>query len=166
MLLKTKNFGEINIEEDKILTFPEGIPGFEELTKYVIIQNPDESMPFQWLQSLENGELTFVIINPFIFKSDYDFQIPQHIVEKLDIKQPEDINVFNIVIIPEDIGKMTANLQAPIIINTKNNKGKQIILDNTNYQTKHYILEEIKKASSTTKKVTETVKEKPTEEAR
>lgn len=166
MLLKTKNFGEINIEEDKILTFPEGIPGFEELTKYVIIQNPDESMPFQWLQSLENGELTFVIINPFIFKSDYDFQIPQYIVEKLDIKQPEDINVFNIVIIPEDIGKMTANLQAPIIINTKNNKGKQIILDNTNYQTKHYILEEIKKASSTTKKVTASIKEKPTEEAR
>lgn len=166
MLLKTKNFGEINIEEDKILTFPEGIPGFEELTKYVIIQNPDESMPFQWLQSLENGELTFVIINPFIFKSDYDFQISQHIVEKLDIKQPEDINVFNIVIIPEDIGKMTANLQAPIIINTKNNKGKQIILDNTNYQTKHYILEEIKKASSTTKKVTASIKEKPTEEAR
>jgi len=166
MLLNTTNFGEINIEEDKILTFLEGIPGFEELTKYIIIQNPDEAMPFQWLQSLDDTDLAFVIINPFIFKSDYDFQIPAHVVEKLDIEKPEDINVFNIVIIPEDINKMTANLQAPIIINRKNNRGKQIILDNPDYQIKHYILEEIKKASNTTNKVKKTIKDNPTEEAR
>ena len=84
----------------------------------------------------------------------------------VDIKKPEDINVFNIVTIPEDIEKMTANLQAPIIINRKNNRGKQIILDNPDYQIKHYILEEIKKASNTTNKVKKTIEDNPTEEAR
>ena len=162
MILETRNFGEIMIEEDKILTFNEGIPGFDDLTKYIIIHSPDESMPFQWLQSIEEGELAFVIINPFTFKTDYDFKIPEHIVKKLDIKSPKDINVFNIVNIPEDINKMTANLQAPIIINRKNNRAKQVILDNPEYRTKHYIIDEIKTAFQPKDNKKETV----TEEAR
>lgn len=144
MLLNTRHFGEIQIEDEKVLTFPDGIPGFEDLTKYIILENPDEGVPFHWLQSIEDGDLAFVIINPFIFKPDYDFEIPKNTVEKLEIQAPEDVNIFSIVIVPEDISKMTANLQAPLIINTKTHRGKQIILDNENYHTKHYILEEMK----------------------
>ena len=143
MLLNTRHFGEINIDESKILTFPDGIPGFEELTKYIILQNPDKDIPFHWLQSIEEGDLAFVIINPFIFKPDYDFEIPQNIIEKLEIEAPEDVTIFSIVIVPEDIKKMTANLQAPLIINTKNHKGKQIILDDEKHLRKHYILKEM-----------------------
>lgn len=151
MLLNTRHFGEIHIEDEKILNFPDGLPGFEELTKYIILENPDEGVPFQWLQSIEDGEIAFVIINPFIFKSDYDFQIPKNAVEKLEIQAPEDVNIFSIVIVPEDISKMTANLQAPLIINTKNNKGKQIIIDDGKYHRKHYILEEMKSPPKETK---------------
>ncbi|SES84357.1 flagellar assembly factor FliW [Natronincola peptidivorans] len=147
MLLNTKHFGEINIEEEKTLHFPDGLPGFEKLTKFIILQNPDEGVPFHWLQSTEEGELAFVIVNPFIFIADYDFEISQRTIEKLDIQTPEDVSIFTIVIVPEDINKMTANLRAPIIINTKNNKAKQIVLDDDKYHAKHYIIEELKKAS-------------------
>ncbi|AKL93772.1 flagellar assembly factor FliW [Clostridium aceticum] len=144
MLLNTKHFGEIEIDENKILDFFDGIPGFENLTKFFIIQNPEEGVPFQWLQSVEDTDLAFVIVNPFIFRPDYDFEIPKNIVEKLEIQSREEVQVFTIVIVPEDIKKITANLRAPIIINTKNNKAKQIVVDDENYQTKHYILEEMK----------------------
>ncbi|MCC5910842.1 MAG: flagellar assembly protein FliW [Clostridiaceae bacterium] len=144
MKLNTKNFGELKISESNILYFQDGLPGFQDLTKFIVIQNPEEGHPFHWLQSVEDENLAFVIINPFAFKSDYDFNLSNNTIEKLEIKAPEDVTVYNIVVIPEDINKMTANLRAPIIINTKNNKAKQIVLDDENYHTKHYIMEELK----------------------
>ncbi len=147
MKLNTRNFGEIEIDDNKILSFPDGIPGFEDLKEYAIIQNPEEDVPFHWLQSVEDTDLAFVIANPFNFKADYDFRIPPSTVDKLKIEGPEDVLIFSIVLIPEDVSKMTANLQAPLIINTKNNRAKQIIIDNEDYPRKFYILEEMKKAS-------------------
>ncbi|AOY78275.1 flagellar assembly protein FliW [Clostridium formicaceticum] len=164
--MNTKHFDEIEVDENKILDFSDGIPGFEALTKFVIIHNPEEEVPFQWLQSVEDTDLAFVIVNPFIFRSDYDFEIPKSTLEKLQIQSPEDVSVFTIVIIPEDIKKMTANLRAPIIINTKNNKAKQIVLDDENYHTKHYILEEMKNASAKPQQILEAEEPQVAEEAR
>ncbi len=145
MLLNTRNFGEIEIAEDEIICFKDGIPGFEALKKYVVIENPDEDMPFQWLQSVEETDLAFVIINPFIFRKDYDFEVPQNVIDRLEITSQQDVLVYSIVVVPEDVSKMTANLKAPLIINNKNKQGKQLLLDIEEYQTKHYILEEMKK---------------------
>ena len=133
-----------NIEEieEKIIEFKSGLPGFEEYKKFVIILNEDEENPFHKLQSLEETEISFIIINPFIFKQDYDFKLLEDTVEKLEIKDSKDVVVYTIVTIPEDYTKMTANLLGPIIINTKNNQAKQIVLNDTEYTTKHYILEE------------------------
>ncbi len=144
MKLTTRHFGEIEIDKKKILTFADGIPGFEHLTQFAIIHNPDKELHFHWLQSMEDGDIAFIIVNPFIFKPDYDFQIPKRAIEKLAIEKPEDIFICTIVVVPEDISKMTANLQAPIVINIKNNKGKQIIIDNDNYSRKHPIFQELK----------------------
>ena len=143
MILNTGNFGEIEIHESSVVKFEDGIPGFEDLTNFIVIENPEEDIPFQWLQSVDDRDLAFVIIDPFKFKKDYDFELPQTIIEKLELGSPEDVAVYSIVVIPEDISKMTANLRAPLIINTKNNKGKQIFLDVEKYHTKHYILEEL-----------------------
>jgi len=145
MQINTKHFGEINIDEQKIIEFPQGIIAFEEIKKYIIIENEDKNIPFSWLQSVDNPDLAFVIINPFIFKSDYEFDIPEGVVDELEIIEKEDIAVFSIVVIPEDIKKMTANLLAPIVINTKKSRGKQIILNEYKYKTKHLILDELKK---------------------
>lgn len=143
MQITTRDFGDIEIKESDIILFQEGIPGFEELTKYVMIKNADEELPFHWLQSIENPQLAFIIINPFLFKKDYDFTIPKSVVDKLEIKGYEDVEIYSIVSIPEDFNKMTANLLAPLIINPKKGLGKQLVLDGTQYHTRHLIIEEI-----------------------
>ncbi|WP_077369563.1 flagellar assembly protein FliW [Anaerosalibacter sp. Marseille-P3206] len=139
MKLHTSSFGEIEINEEGILTFPEGIPGFEDLKKYIIINNPDEENPFHWLQSVDNGDLAFVIINPFFIKPDYDIVIPQSALEKLKIKDESDVVLYSIVVVPEKIEDMTVNLTGPIVINIKEKLAKQVILEDKRYTTKHYI---------------------------
>lgn len=144
MKIITKHFGEIEIDHEKIINFIDGIPGFDDQKRFIIIDNPDETVPFKWLQSIDEPELAFVIINPFVFKEDYEFDLPKHVIDKLKIKEEKDVLVYSIVVIPEDITQMTANLLGPLIINTNEMLGKQIVLDDNRYTTKHYILENAK----------------------
>lgn len=139
MKLHASNFGEIEIDEEDILTFPEGIPGFEECKKFIVINNPDEENPFDWLQSVENEDLAFVIMNPFFVFPDYDITIPESAIEKLKIKDETDVFVYTIVVVPENLEDMTTNLSGPIIINGREKLGKQVILEDNRYTTKHYI---------------------------
>lgn len=147
MIIKTKHFGEIEISEEDIINFYDGIPGFEGIEKYIIIENPNKDIPFTWLQCVDNPDLAFVIINPFIFKENYEFNLPQSAIEKLHIKSHEDISIYSIVTIPEDISKMSANLAAPIVINYVNKRGKQILLQDSGYSSKHLILDEIRNSA-------------------
>ncbi|KJS85391.1 MAG: flagellar assembly protein FliW [Peptococcaceae bacterium BICA1-8] len=146
MLINTRDFGEIEVQEEKIIHFPYGIIAFEEMKRFFIIESGQEDLPFCWLQSVDEGDLAFVLLNPFLFKKDYELEIPDGVVKELEIEKEEEVAVFSVIVVPEDINKITANLLAPIIINTKSFKGKQIILNNNKkYTTKHYILEELKK---------------------
>lgn len=147
MIINTRNFGEIEVDINQIINFVDGIPGFDHLTKFVIMDNPDPEVPFKWLQSIDDGDFAFVIINPFLFKPDYDFEINKSTLTKLEIEKHEDIVVYSIVVVPEDLEKMTANLAAPIIINANNKKARQVILDGGKYNIKHYIMEELKNIS-------------------
>ncbi|MSS43319.1 flagellar assembly protein FliW [Anaerosalibacter bizertensis] len=139
MKLNTRNFGEIEIDESSIINFPNGIPGFEKEKRYIIINNPDKENPFQWLQSVDNQDLAFVVINPFFVKVDYDIVLPESAIETLKIKDEEDVALYTIVVIPENIEEMTTNLSGPIVVNVKEKLGKQIVLDDSRYSTKHYI---------------------------
>jgi flagellar assembly factor FliW len=147
MLLETKDFGQLEISQEQLIHFPTGIISFSSQRKFVIIENEDQELPFHYLQSADDPNLCFVIINPFYFKPDYEFDLPKETIKELAIEKEGDVAVFTIVVIPEDLTKMTANLMAPIIINTANRKGKQIILNDKRYKTKHLIMEEIKKGS-------------------
>jgi len=142
MIINTKNFGEIEVTEESIIQFPDGILAFEDQKRFTIIENEDKDNPFQWLQSIDTPELAFVIINPFIFKKDYDFNIPESVVEKLNINSSEDVTIYSIVVVPEDLKKMTANLSGPVIINAKKKLAKQIILDDKRYNTKYPIFQD------------------------
>lgn len=139
MKLNTKNFGELDIDEKKIISFPEGLPGFEEEKEFIIINNEDEENPFCWLQSVKNPDLAFVIVDPFFVFSDYSVDLSETVQEKLKIKDEKDVAVYSIVVVPEDLKKMTANLLGPIVINVRERLGKQVILDDPRYTTKHYI---------------------------
>ncbi len=124
------------------ITFKDGIPGFEEYKLYQIELNEDTENPFHKLQSLEEPELSFTIMDPFTVKKDYDFNLTDSTIAKLEIKDPEDIAVYSMVTIPDgDYKNMTTNLLAPIVINANNKLAKQIILSETDYSTKHKIVE-------------------------
>ena len=143
MIVNTKAFGRTEIDERQILNFPYGIFGFENLTKYILLDSAQP--PFYWLQSFDVREIAFVLINPFLFKPDYNPLIPIDDYNKinLSIEDTENILIFSIVTIPEKSEDMTANLQGPILINKNNKQGIQSISTNIIYRVKHRILEEL-----------------------
>lgn len=144
MIIKTKHFGELEIDEKGIIYFINGIPGFEDQLKFILLSPKEDGSPFQWLQSLNNTNLAFAVANPFMIKKDYEVDIPDEIVDELEIKAPEDAIILSILVVPEDITQITMNLKAPIIINNGNHKGKQIVLDTEAYSVRHYIIDELK----------------------
>lgn len=145
MNIETKNFGLVSYNEEDVLHFDDGIPGFEGLKSFILLSS-EEFTPFKWLQSLDDTDIAFVIIDPKAVVKDYKVGINEETIRLLDIKNLNHILVFAIVVIPREIEKMTANLKAPIIINAENNKGMQILLDNDDYMIKHPILKELKNA--------------------
>ena len=141
MNIKTTRFGEIEINDDKIIEFEQGIPGFDEEKKFVIIPY-DEKSPFLFMQSVKQEDLAFLIINPFLIFADYEFEIDDASIEDLTVKQSEDLLIYTIITMSEgDIKKMTTNLVAPIVINKENNKAKQVVLEKSKYNTKHKLFE-------------------------
>lgn len=142
MKIQTTNFAEVQINKDKIIQFPEGLPGFENEKEFFIILNEDEDNPFHWLQSLNSPELSFVILNPLEIFEDYDILLPDTAKSKLKIESVEDVAIYTIVVMPKDITKTTTNLLGPIVINTKERLGKQVILEEDKYQTKHLIFDQ------------------------
>lgn len=145
MILNTKHFGNVEIKEEDLITFERGLPGFEDSKKYAILYKVDDDNPFKWLQSVENGDAAFVIVEPQVFKGHYEVKIDDYVADELEIKELSDVIVYSIVTIPEEISQMTANLKAPIVINAKNNKGCQMLLDGEKYSYKHSILQELQK---------------------
>lgn len=136
MNIHTKYHGEITIEESDIIQFENGIPGFLHEQEFIILPLTEDGI-YSVMQSVRTSQLAFVITNPFIFYKDYDFTLEDVIVKQLGIEAITDVKVFNILTLQEPFEKTTVNLQAPIIINTKNNQAKQVILNNESYKTKH-----------------------------
>lgn len=145
MFIETTHFGQIEINEADILNFEEGIIGFEDVKKFGIIDSEDPESPFKWIQAVDKPELAFALVDPFKIKKDYDFDLTDEEVEYLGVKDASEVMVFSIVVVPEDIKKITMNLKAPLIINKTNNKAAQIILDTDKYTVRHLILDELQK---------------------
>jgi flagellar assembly factor FliW len=149
MILNTKHFGELEIDESKILLFEEGILGFPEHKTYVLITDEeDPNSPFCWLQSVTDSELAFVLVNPFSFYPEYSPEVSDEELAVLGEAKDEELTLYNIVVVPEDITKMTANLKAPLIININTQKALQIVVNNEEYEIKHQIYDEIQKRIS------------------
>ncbi len=144
MIIETKHFGNVKINENDVITFVEGIIGFEDNKRFVVLGKQDEESPFKWLQSVDDKDLCFVIIPPGYFRKEYELFVPEDTAVRLELKEDKDVIIYSIVVIPEDVSRMTANLKAPVIINAANNKAAQIVLEDERYSLKHYILEEIK----------------------
>ena len=132
MQIDTVRFGSVEIDEAKLIIFDEGIPGLEEYRKYSLLQF-EESYPIIWLQSVEDSGICLPVLDTFAVLSEYVFDIDDAEVKELKLNGPEELQVVSVLVIPDDIQRMTANLAAPIIINIATGKAKQIILPGSDY---------------------------------
>jgi len=143
--IQTSYFGEVEIDEKDILNFPKGILAFEEFNKFVIINSTEEELPFSWLQSIDEKDVAFIMIDPFLFKKDYEVDLSDKVIEELDIESESDVAIYTFLVIPEQVDQMTANLTGPIVININKNLGKQVVLEDKRYHTRHKIIDEVNK---------------------
>ena len=143
--VSTTRFGVIEVDEDLIITLPEGIIGFDQCKRFVIIQHDDVSM-FRWLQSLDIAAIAFPIIDPNEFREDYAPIVSDSDVRSLALTAEMNPLLFAIVTIPAGNPRsMTANLLGPIVVNPITRNGKQIIVPDQGFTTRHVILEEMEK---------------------
>ena len=124
MIVKTKHFGEINLDEDKIITFEQGIFGFADYKRYTIIYDNDsgERPDITWLQSIEEPSLAIPIISPFLIKKDYNPTVEEELLSSLEKVTPENLVVLVSITVPSDVSNISANLKAPFVINADTKK--------------------------------------------
>ena len=152
MKAETKFFGTIDIDDDKVLDFPMGIIGFEELNHFALIfdSEREERSKISWLQSMEEPLMVMPVINPDEITDDgYHPIIEDERMKQSGDPADEDLLILVTMSIPSDLTKMTANLKAPIIINTTNGKAMQVIVENEDYKVKYNVydaIERLKKA--------------------
>ncbi len=143
MKVNTHIFGSIEIREDKVITFNDGLPGFEELRKFGIIET-EEQGPFKHLQSLEDGNICFAIVDPYFFKKDYAPIISENYFEKLGGGEDTNFAIYSIVCLKTPLEESTLNLAGPILIHINNRLGLQVVTEEKMYKTKHRLIDLIK----------------------
>ena len=137
--VQTPNFGELQVPEDKIIHFREGIPGFPSAHEFAVLEFEDVR-PFQYLQALGDPPIALLVVNPFLFAPSFRFDLSPKDMEDLKCASPEDATVFAVATIPSDPSGATINLMAPVLINARQRVGKQVILLEGNYPMRHPLL--------------------------
>lgn len=134
MKITTARFGEIEVVQENVITFNRGILGFGELHKFILFPADEtQETPFYFLQSVEEGEVCFFLLDTFSFYPEYDFELDEDSVSDLNIERPEDVLTFTIVTAKESLKDATTNLKAPVIINNNQKLAKQVVLEKGNY---------------------------------
>lgn len=146
MRINSRVFGEVEIEQNKIIEFVNGIVGFPELTEFALISNNEESTdsPIKWLQSMQDGEVALPVIDPLLILPDYNPQVEDEWLKSLGELSAENLLVLVTVTVPKDITGMSINLKGPIIIQVDQKKACQVIVDGEEYALKYPIYELLK----------------------
>jgi len=142
MQIDTLRFGLVEVDETKTIKFEDGIPGLEEFREYALLQFED-SYPIIWLQSVSERGICLPVLDTFAVFPNYVFDLDEADVKTLNLKNPDELHVVSVVVIPEDIQGMTANLAAPVIINTVTGKAKQVVLSGTEYNVRVPVFQDI-----------------------
>lgn len=150
MTIQTRAFGEVTIDDDKIITFPNGIIGFPDLQRFALLHDTDrgENAGIHWLQSLDDPGFAMPVMNPLIVKEDYNPTINDDVLIPLGELNDDNALILVAVTVPADLRKMSVNLCGPIVINSDTRKGRQIIVEEEDYSVKfpiYEILEEARK---------------------
>lgn len=132
MKLQTTRFGEIEIDDNQILTFVKPILGFEHCKHFILLPGPENS-PLWWLQSVEDGGLAFLLLEPLQIIPDYQVPFTPQDLQELEALTPQEISIYTLLVVPQDPSKIRTNLKAPIVINAQKRLAKQMVLDKTDY---------------------------------
>ncbi|MBX3021068.1 MAG: flagellar assembly protein FliW [Bdellovibrionales bacterium] len=127
MVIHTSRFGAVSLTSDDVIHFPEGLLGFNELRRFVLLDDPTDEI-FAWLQSCEEPGIAFPLLEPELFTAGYNCQLTKHDLEILQVPNKEGLRYFTIITIPQDPTQMTANLKAPIVINVAKRVARQCVL--------------------------------------
>lgn len=140
MYTESTRLGKIEYMETDKIVFPDGLPGFADETDFVLL--PQHDSPFAFLQSLREPDLTFLLVDPFAFYPDYQFELHDNMAAKLMLNETNPPQVWCVVTVPQQAANMTANLLAPIIINRKDNMACQYVIESSKYTTRHRLFPE------------------------
>lgn len=140
MKIKTTVLGEIEYDLKSIISFEEGLIGLEDKKKFILLEK-DDFKPFSYLQSVDDGSLSLIVINPLLIRKNYIFKVHEDDFKTIDVEDVDDFSLYSIVVFSEDIKNMTVNLKAPILINIHSKKARQVILINDNYRVAEPLLE-------------------------
>ncbi|MBD66833.1 MAG: flagellar assembly protein FliW [Halobacteriovoraceae bacterium] len=143
MKVNTTRFGELQVNKQDVINFSEGLLGFENLKQFFVV-DPGDSTLILWLQSIEDSNIAFPIIEPKIFKPDYIAKLLPADMNSVKLESTKDAKIYSILTIPSDITQMSANLKAPIVINNQQNIARQIVLQDNKLSVKYEMYKELK----------------------
>jgi flagellar assembly factor FliW len=138
MIVNTTRFGQVEVDEQRLITFPKGILGFPQHKEYVLLEPAPDSY-FYWLQCTETPELAFVVTDPSLFVSSYKVPIKPEQMEELGIASPEEAQVL--VIVNKRDNVLTGNLQGPLVIHLRTRTAEQLVLSDRRFTTRVPLLE-------------------------
>ena len=141
MKINTKIFGEIEVSEDKVITFENGIIGFPELKRFALLHDEEKGpgVGIRFMQSLDEPGFAMPVMDPLVVKPDYDPQVNDELLASAGNVTPDNILVMVTVSVPSDLTKMSVNLQGPFVINVEERKACQVIVENDDYPTKFLV---------------------------
>ena len=127
VLVATERFGELEVDDERVLDFPEGLPGFREARRFVMVEVPENDV-FFWLQSLDDPSLAFLCTVPWPFFPDYEPELPETDQEALELTEASDAMVLCLLTVRREEQEVTANLLGPLVVNQRTRTGRQVVL--------------------------------------
>lgn len=155
MTIETKLFGNIDVDDSKLITFPQGIIGFPELKDFLLIHDGEGNSNVKWMQSVQEPAFAMPVVDPLAIIPDYNPDIEDELLKPLGGVTPENMLVLVTITVPREIEKMTVNLKGPIVINSESRKAGQLIIDDEKYMVKFPIYEILKAAKEKSEKAGE-----------
>lgn len=139
MTFNSTRLGRLAVPDDKVITMARPILGFERLTEFCLVE-VDAIAPFLWFHSTQDPEVAFLVVNPLVFFPDYRIEINSQEIAELNVNGVETVETYVIATVPAEFEKMSVNLQGPLIINTANQLAKQLVLVNSDYKVRQYLM--------------------------
>ncbi len=141
MLICSTRLGDLDVPDDQMIHFSQGLLGFPEEKVFAFVPYQNDS-PFAFLQSVDKPNLAFLVVDPFVYFKDYEFEFDDKLAQELEAGSADALQIINVVSLIDRPENMTANLLAPLVIHVQTRQAVQIVLDKSSYTTSHRLFPE------------------------